>query len=64
MPNTIECVICEEDRDPATVDAEGICAHCHDENAEDTAAELRTAGIDPNDSPVVMASEIARRILS
>lgn len=59
MPNKTECVICEEIR---VVDEDEICAECHEENAADTDAELRAAGIDPTDAPVVVAAEIARRV--
>ncbi|MBG7704866.1 hypothetical protein HCJ76_44095 [Streptomyces sp. MC1] len=59
MPNKTECVICDEVRD---VDEDEICAQCHGENAADTADELRAAGIDPADAPVVVAAEIARRV--
>jgi hypothetical protein len=62
MPGKVECDICEEERDATEVDEEGVCDDCHAENAADTAEELRAAGIDPEDSPVVIAAEIARRI--
>lgn len=61
MPGKVICEICDEERD--AVDEEGVCSECHDDNAEDTAAELRAAGIDPEDPPVVMAAELMRRIL-
>lgn len=61
MPGKAICEICDEERD--AVDEGGVCALCHDENAHDTDAELRAAGIDPRDSPVVMAAELMRRIL-
>ncbi|QKZ20277.1 hypothetical protein [Streptomyces chartreusis] len=60
MPGKVICEICDEER--VAADEEGVCALCHDENAHDTAAELRAAGIDPEDPPVVMAAECARRI--
>jgi hypothetical protein len=55
------CEICDEECD--AVDEEGVCALCHDENAQDTDEELRAAGIAPEDSPVVMAAELMRRVL-
>ncbi|MER7937848.1 MULTISPECIES: hypothetical protein [unclassified Streptomyces] len=61
-PRTVICEVCEEPRDPGTVDDEGVCDECHAENAEDTADELRAAGIDSEDSPVVIAAEVARRV--
>jgi hypothetical protein len=62
MPGKVECDICEEERDATEVDDQGVCNDCHEENAEETREELRAAGIDPEDSPVVIAAEIARRI--
>ncbi|WP_155553641.1 hypothetical protein [Streptomyces sp. E1N211] len=54
-----ECLICEEERDDLDGD---ICADCHADAAAETAEELRAAGIDPTDPPVVIVAEIARRI--
>ncbi|MGC5236882.1 hypothetical protein [Streptomyces albogriseolus] len=52
-----ECLICKEERDD--LDGE-ICADCH--AAAEAAEELRAAGIDHTDPPVVIVAEIARRI--
>jgi Zn finger protein HypA/HybF involved in hydrogenase expression len=54
-----ECIICDEPSDD--LDTEGICPDCHDDAAAETADELRAAGIDPEDPPVVIAAEIMRR---
>lgn len=59
--NNTECIICDEPR--ADLDDEGICPDCHDQNCDDTDADLARAGIDPTDHPIVIEAEIIRRTL-
>ncbi|MEU6325011.1 hypothetical protein [Streptomyces sp. NPDC047009] len=57
-----ECVICDEPiATPSELD-DGICADCDGAAVAETEDELRSAGIDPDDEPVVIAAEVMRRI--
>lgn len=60
-----ECAICDElinaDNPASDLDDE-ICAACDDDAIDETRDELRAAGIDPDDAPVIIAAEISRRI--
>lgn len=58
-----ECIICDKPIiTPSELDSD-ICQECDDEAVEETRDELREAGIDPDDAPIVIAAEIMRRIL-
>jgi hypothetical protein len=57
-----DCVICDKPiATPSELD-DDICADCDDAAVADTEDELRSAGIDPDDEPVVIAAEIMRRL--
>lgn len=59
---TSDCFICDEPNAKPSEADPNICTGCQDEAEEDTRAELTAAGINPDDHPVVIAAEIARRI--
>lgn len=60
-----ECIICDlpiNADNPASDDDDDICALCETAAQITTREELISGGIDPDDSPIVLAAEIMKRI--